>query len=103
MARAVTMMAKARRKPGTGMGMRKPNTRKMSMGTRKRRFVFLVSISYAANNTLDGKSLGELDLKLLHEYTLKVEDHLSDRTFHQLAKAFPNSSQDSLKMKKKHV
>jgi len=32
-----------------------------------------------------------------------VEDHLSDRTFSRLAKAFPNSSQDSLKMVKKRV
>jgi hypothetical protein len=53
--------------------------------------------------TLDGKSLGESDLKLLLGYTLKVEDHLSDRTFSRLAKAFPNSSQDSLKMVKKRV
>ena len=32
-----------------------------------------------------------------------MEDHLSDHTFSQLAKAFPNLSQDSLKMVKKHV
>ena len=56
-----------------------------------------------ANNTLDKKSLGESDLKLLLGYTLKVEDHLSDCTFGQIAKAFPNSSQDSLKMVKKCV
>ena len=34
-----------------------------------------------ANKSLDGKSLGESDLKLLLRYTLKVEDHLSDHTF----------------------
>ena len=66
-------------------------------------FVFLIWITYPANNTLDGKSLGQSDLKLLLGYTLKVEDHLSDRTFSRLAKAFPNLSQDSLKMVKKHV
>ena len=32
-----------------------------------------------------------------------MEDHLSDRTFNRFAKAFPNSSQDSLKMVKKRV
>jgi len=34
-----------------------------------------------ANEALDGKSLGELDLSLLHLYMLKVEDHLTERTF----------------------
>ena len=37
------------------------------------------------------------------QYTLKVEDHLSDHTFNRLPKAFPNSNQDSLKMVKKHI
>jgi len=32
-----------------------------------------------------------------------VEDHLSDRTYSRLAKAFPSSNQDSLKMVKKRV
>ena len=32
-----------------------------------------------------------------------MEDHLSDRTFNRLAKAFPNSNQDSLKTVKKRV
>ena len=40
---------------------------------------------------------------LLRSYTLKVEDHLLDRTFRQLAKAFPESSHDTLKMTKKLV
>ena len=55
------------------------------------------------NNTLDGKSLGKSDLSLLRSYTLKVEDHLSDRTFSRLAKVFPDSSQDTLKMTKQRV
>ena len=48
-------------------------------------------------------SLAESDLDLLRPYVLKVEDHLSDRTFHQFAKTFPNTSHDTLKMTKKRV
>jgi hypothetical protein len=47
--------------------------------------------------------LGESDLQLLCIYMLKVEDHLSERTFNQLSKVFPNHSHDTLKMTKKHV
>lgn len=56
-----------------------------------------------AKNALDGKFLGESDLSMLRIYTLKVEDHLSDRTFNRLPKAFPNTSHDTLKMTKKRV
>jgi Transposase family tnp2 len=47
--------------------------------------------------------LGESDLNLLRIYTLKVEDHLTDRTFNRLSKVFPNNSHNTLKMTKKHV
>ena len=50
------------------------------------------------NNSLDGQSLKELDMSLLHSYTLKVEDHLVDHTFHQLAKVFPSDNHETLKM-----
>ena len=71
-------------------------------------FVMGLSLSsehpYPANNHIsDEKSLGESDLDLLRTYTLKVEDHLSDRTFSRLAKVFPNASHDTLKMTKKQV
>ena len=36
-------------------------------------------------------------------YTLKVEDHLMERTFSQLSKVFPNMSQDTLQVIKKRV
>ena len=61
-------------------------------------------LPYPANNHIsDETSLGESDLGLLRIYTLKVEDHLSDRTFSRLAKVFPNASHDTLKMTKKRV
>ena len=58
---------------------------------------------YLANNILAEGSLGESDLALLRIYTLKVEDHLSDRTFSRLSKVFPDASLDTLKMTKKRV
>jgi len=67
------------------------------------RFVLVFWITYPTNSALDGKSLAELDLNLLRAYTLKVEDHLSDRTFNRFAKTFPNSSHETLKMTKKCV
>ena len=48
-------------------------------------------------------SLSASDRDLLRAYTLKVEDHLSDRTFNRFAKVFPTSGHDSLKMTKKRV
>jgi hypothetical protein len=38
-------------------------------------------ITYPTNSSLDRKSLAQSDLNLLRTYMLKVEDHLSDRTF----------------------
>jgi len=42
-------------------------------------------------------------MSLLRSYTLKVEDHLSDRTFRRLAKTFPSDNHETLKMIKKRV
>jgi Transposase family tnp2 len=60
-------------------------------------------MAYLTNNSLDGKSLGASDHDLLRVYTLKVEDHLSDRTFNRFAKAFPTSGHDTLKVTKRRV
>ncbi|XP_006459584.1 hypothetical protein AGABI2DRAFT_177467 [Agaricus bisporus var. bisporus H97] len=49
------------------------------------------------------ESLGDTDLSLLRKYVLKVEDHLTERTFERLAFAFPGASHSSLKITKKHV
>ncbi|EKM79777.1 hypothetical protein AGABI1DRAFT_106151 [Agaricus bisporus var. burnettii JB137-S8] len=49
------------------------------------------------------ESLGDTDLSLLRKYVLKVEDHLTERTFERLAFAFPGASHSSLKITKKHL
>jgi len=70
-------------------------------GGRLRPYNVAYLCAYPTNSALDGKSLAESDLDLLCAYTLKVEDHLSDRTFNRFAKTFPNSSHETLKMTKK--
>jgi len=42
-------------------------------------------------------------LSLLHAYTLKVEDGLTDKTFNKLHFAFPQASIDTLKNTEKHI
>ena len=42
--------------------------------------------------------MGESDLNLLRIYTLKIEDHLTERTFNRLSKVFPNNSHDTCKV-----
>ena len=59
--------------------------------------------SQVADNNSDGKSIGKSDLFLLWVYTLKVEDHVTEWTFSQLSKVFPNMSQDTLQVIEKHV
>ncbi|PPQ81548.1 hypothetical protein CVT24_000065 [Panaeolus cyanescens] len=57
----------------------------------------------AAAVALSGEVFDEAELLLLRMYALKVEDHLTERTFNRLFKVFPNSGQTTLKLTKKHV
>ncbi|XP_006457059.1 hypothetical protein AGABI2DRAFT_44714, partial [Agaricus bisporus var. bisporus H97] len=47
--------------------------------------------------------LSEADLSLLRKYALKIEEHITERTFAKFACAFPSVHHDSLKITKKHV
>ena len=51
----------------------------------------------------EGNILNESDLALLHAYALKLEDHLTDKTFNKSCFAFPQSLIDTLKNTQKHV
>lgn len=50
-----------------------------------------------------GNKLSEEDANLILKYTLKVEDHLTERTFRRLERTYPNEHHDSLKVTKKRV
>src|SRR5271169_516685 len=52
--------------------------------------------------TIDNK-LSEEDVNLILKYTLKVEDHLTERTFRRLERTYPNEHHDSLKATKKRI
>jgi hypothetical protein len=56
-----------------------------------------------ADTFVDDKPLDGSDLSLLHAYTLKVEDGLTDKTFNKLCFAFPQASIEMLKNTKKHI
>ena len=55
-----------------------------------------------ADYIIDNK-LSEEDVNLILKYTLKVEDHLMDRTFQWLKQTYPNKHHNTLKAMKKHV
>jgi len=56
-----------------------------------------------ADTFIDGKLLDKSDLSLLHAYTLKVEDGLTDKTFSKLHFVFPQASIDTLKNTEKRI
>ncbi|PPQ78936.1 hypothetical protein CVT24_012460 [Panaeolus cyanescens] len=49
------------------------------------------------------RALDEDDLEILRTFSLKIEDHLTERTFSRLPQAYPNGPQLSLKLTKKHA
>ena len=51
----------------------------------------------------EGKLLNESDLTLLHAYTLKVEDGITNATFNKFRFAFPQAPLNSIKSTEKQV
>lgn len=56
-----------------------------------------------AANVADGKKVTEADMSLLRAYTLKVEEHLTDKVFDRFRFAFKESNLNSVKSSKHRI
>ena len=57
---------------------------------------------FYAEYVIDNK-LSEKDVNLILKYTLKVEDHLMDKTFWWFKQTYPNEHHNTLKVMKKCI
>ena len=73
----------------------------MERGYRVRSVTFEPNLNSFLIFLLEGKLLDESDLTLLHAYTLKVEDGITNATFDKLCFAFPQAPLNSIKSTEK--
>lgn len=66
-------------------------------------FQYLPSSYYPSLIHADSNSFGESEIQLLRAYSLKIEEHLTDKVFNKLRYVFPSAGLESLKVANRHI